>query len=321
VWLSEIMLQQTTVVVVKSYFEKFIRQWPTVTSLAAADREDIMRGWAGLGYYARARRMKDCADIIARDMGGSFPQSADELAKLPGIGPYTAAAIAAIAFDEAVPVVDGNVERVMARLYDINTPLPAAKPQIRMRMADLTPVGRPGDFAQAVMDLGSAVCTPSNPACGSCPWSPACLARANGTASVLPFKAPKKPRPQRHGAAFVVVRDDGAILLRQRPDNGLLGGMAEVPGTTWRPQHERLNHHEGRPVARDWVRVSPGVRHTFTHFHLELAVWRGRASGATAPPAGCWWAEAATIADEALPSVMRKVIEAALPGATRRQPK
>ncbi|MHA1553697.1 MAG: A/G-specific adenine glycosylase [Alphaproteobacteria bacterium] len=317
VWLSEIMLQQTTVAAVRPYFETFTRTWPRIADLAAADRDDIMRAWAGLGYYARARRMKACAEIVTDELGGRFPQEVSDLIALPGIGPYTAAAIAAIAFDQPVAVVDGNVERVLSRLYAIDTPLPRAKTIIRERQARLTPAVRPGDYAQAVMDLGATLCSPSRPACELCPWSPACCAHRAGQAEAFPVKPPKRKRPKRYGIAYVVTRADGAVLMRRRPDDGLLGGMVEVPGTLWR---DRAGGDAAgtRPTANRWQRIRPDVRHVFTHFELALTVWRGHARANAAAPDGSWWAARTTLADAGLPSVMRKAVEAALPGATRR---
>ncbi len=316
VWLSEVMLQQTTVAAVGRYYADFTRRWPDVDALAAAPVDEVMAAWAGLGYYARARHMKACAEIVARDHGGRFPTTAAELAELPGIGPYTAAAIAAIAFDEPVPVVDGNVERVLARVFGVETPLPKAKAEIRDLQATLTPRDRPGDYAQAVMDLGATICTPRRPACGRCPWRASCAARRAGDPERLPVKAPKRKRPTRYGAAFVISRDDGAVLLRRRPAHGLLGGMVEVPGTTW--GDTPLNGAPGgRPRARDWTRLKPPVRHVFTHFELELAVWTARMPNGASPPDGCWWQPREGLADAGLPSVMKKALEAGLPGATR----
>ena len=218
VWLSEIMLQQTTVATVKDYFEKFVSLWPTVGDLAAAAEEDVMKAWAGLGYYSRARNLKKCADTVAADHNGVFPDTEEELIKLPGIGPYTAAAIATIAFDRHAAVVDGNVERVLSRTARIETPLPGAKPEIKALMGNMTPDNRPGDFAQAVMDLGATICTPKKPACGLCPWRESCAVQSDPLAETLPRKAPKKEKPTRFGAAFVAVdAQTGAVLLRRRP--------------------------------------------------------------------------------------------------------
>jgi A/G-specific adenine glycosylase len=318
VWLSEVMLQQTTVAAVKAYFQDFTMRWPTVEDLARAPRDDVMKAWAGLGYYARARNLKACAERVANDLGGRFPTTAAGLKELPGIGDYTAAAIAAIAYDEPVPVVDSNVERVVARLFAIDSPLPATKPIIREYQAKLTPKERAGDFAQAMMDLGATICTPKRPACVLCPWSSACVARAGGNPEPYPVKADKTHRPVRFGAAFVAIREDGAILLRQRPDKGLLGGMTEVPGSDWTADFVPAKARDAAPLAAGW-RLLPGrVVHVFTHFRLELSVFRAEIPSAQDAPAGTWWSPAAAVAGEALPTVFRKVVETAVPGATKR---
>jgi A/G-specific adenine glycosylase len=313
IWLSEVMLQQTTVAAVKDYFEKFTRTWPTVGDLAAANEEDVMKAWAGLGYYSRARNLKKCAETVARDHNGRFPEDEETLLALPGIGPYTAAAIATIAFDRHAAVVDGNVERVLSRIFEIETPLPDAKPEIRARMAELTPAERPGDFAQAVMDLGATICTPKKPACALCPWREICAVQSSGLAETLPRKAPKKEKPTRYGAAFVAVDlATGAVLLRRRPPEGLLGGMTEVPGTVWTEDFEAGEALAGAPFASDWQRRPEVVKHTFTHFHLKLAVYRtDLAQTGEADLAGGWWSAPETLDSEALPTVMRKVLSAA----------
>ncbi|MEL6522068.1 MAG: A/G-specific adenine glycosylase, partial [Pseudomonadota bacterium] len=231
VWMSEVMLQQTTVAAVRSYFLTFTDRWPTVRDLAAAEDGDVMAAWAGLGYYARARNLLKCARVVAREHGGIFPDSREALLKLPGIGPYTASAIASIAFDEPATVVDGNVERVMARYYSVETSLPAAKPELTRLAEQLTPNARPGDYAQAVMDLGATICTPRSPACGICPWMDGCSARRAGNAAQLPRKAPKVAKPIRFGTAYLARRGDGAWLLERRPSKGLLGGMLGWPGS------------------------------------------------------------------------------------------
>lgn len=315
VWLSEVMLQQTTVTAVKPYFDRFLAAWPTVTALAEAPREDVMKAWAGLGYYARARNLKACAEVVARDLGGRFPETVEGLKALPGVGDYTAAAIAAIAFDIPAPVVDGNIERVIARLDAIETPLPAAKTEIRARQAELTPKRRAGDYAQAMMDLGAAICTPKRPACVLCPLASDCVARQQGRQEEFPGRAAKAERPTRFGAAFVAVRADGTVLLRQRPDNGLLGGMTEVPGTDWTTAY--APSPADAPFAANW-QAAGTVIHVFTHFRLELNVFCARVAAVKKAPSGCRWAPAASLSTEALPSVMRKAIEAALPGATKR---
>ena len=317
VWLSEIMLQQTTVAAVKPYFDDFLAHWPTVAALAAAPRDDVMKAWAGLGYYARARNLHACAEAVVARHGGRFPETAAELKTLPGIGEYTAAAIAAIAVDEPAPVVDGNIERVIARLFAVETPLPAGKRPIREIQARLTPATRAGDYAQAMMDLGAAICTPKKPACALCPISEPCAARFAGRQEDYPVKAAKIERPTRRGASFVAVRPDGAVLLRRRADTGLLGGMAEVPGAAWSTGPEP--GEEAAPFAARWTRVPGIVVHVFTHFRLELAVHRADVGMRQRAPAGMWWASPDALPGEALPSVMKKAIEAALPGATRKR--
>ncbi|MDP2579923.1 A/G-specific adenine glycosylase [Shimia thalassica] len=269
IWLSEIMLQQTTVAAVKDYFERFTKRWPTVRDLADAQDEDVMAEWAGLGYYARARNLLRCARVVANEKGGVFPDTVNALLELPGVGPYTAGAVSAIAFDKSSVVVDGNVERVMARLYDVHTPLPAAKPELTALAEALTPLERAGDYAQAVMDLGATICTPRNPACGICPWRPACQARFAGTAVDLPKKTPKKPKPIRFGVVYITRRVDGALLLERRPDKGLLGGMLGWPGSEW-VEKEAPKHQA--PIRAEWKTLNGEARHTFTHFHLRLTV-------------------------------------------------
>ena len=300
VWLSEVMLQQTTVAAVRDYFLRFTARWPTVTALAAAEDAEVMAEWAGLGYYARARNLLKCARAVASDHEGVFPDTEAGLRALPGIGPYTAAAVAAIAFDRPATVVDGNVERVMARLFAVETPLPAAKKPLTELAARLTPADRPGDHAQAVMDLGATICTPRNPACGLCPWRPACRAHALGMASGLPRKMPKPEKPVRRGIVYVAVREDGAVLLETRPAKGLLGGMLGWPGSDW-----SQDPSPAPPVAADWQTLSAEVRHTFTHFHLHLAVRVARVAGDATPDRGEFVA-AGDFRPASLPTVMRK---------------
>ncbi|MEW5728592.1 MAG: A/G-specific adenine glycosylase [Pseudomonadota bacterium] len=311
VWLSEVMLQQTTVQAVAPYYRAFLERWPTVADLAAAPVEDVMHAWAGLGYYARARNLHECAKVVAGWRGGRFPEDEESLRKLPGVGDYTAAAIAAIAFGRKATVVDGNVERVMARLFAVTAPLPGAKAALKKLAASLTPDARPGDYAQAVMDLGATVCTPRNPACGLCPWRPDCAAHAQGIAALLPAKAEKAAKPTRFGVAFWLVRKDGAVLLRRRPPQGLLGGMMEVPSCDWRPEAWTIEAAAAEaPLATDW-RPLPGlVRHTFTHFHLDLVVVAGKAG--PNPVARGIWCPLDRLGDQALPTVMRKVVRHAL---------
>ncbi|RIA56408.1 A/G-specific DNA-adenine glycosylase [Dichotomicrobium thermohalophilum] len=312
VWLSEMMLQQTTVKAVAPYYRAFLARWPRIEDMARAPVEDVLAAWAGLGYYARARNMHKTARIVADELGGRFPRTAGELVKLPGIGPYTAAAIAAIAFDEPATVVDGNVERVVARLFAVRERLPGAKPKLRSLAETLTPRHRPGDFAQAMMDLGATICTPRTPACSRCPLRADCQGLAEGVAATLPLRAPKAERPQRRGAAFVARRPDDHVLLRRRPEKGLLGGMMEPPTTEWRTETRSETALLGEaPVAADWRRVLAPVTHTFTHFHLMLDVYTADVPADTPAPDACRWVAAGDLPEEALPSVMRKVLAAA----------
>lgn len=313
VWLSEVMLQQTTVKAVIPYFETFVCRWPNVQALANAQDVSVMAAWAGLGYYSRARNLIACARRIADEHGGQFPQTASALAGLPGIGAYTSAAIAAIAFDEAVPVVDGNVERVVARLYAINTPMPAAKPIVREQLAPSVPRDRPGEFAEALMDLGATICTPKKPACSLCPMNPSCSAYQRAEPLAFPVRPPRKPKPTRYGTAFVAVRSDGAILVRRRPPKGLLGGMVEVPGSTWTDELQPLH----APVKARWREIDMPIEHEFTHFRLIVSVNAAELPQNAPAPTGCWWAERAGLSEIGLPSVMAKIVEAASPGATR----
>ena len=310
VWLSEIMLQQTQVQAVIPYFLRFLERWPTVAALAAADLDDVLAAWAGLGYYARARRLHACARTVVDQHGGRFPDDEAGLLALPGVGAYTAGAIAAIAFDRQAAAVDGNVERVMARAYAIKTPLPAAKGAIRARTLAMIPHDRPGDFAQALMDLGATVCTPRSPACGICPWRDGCEGRRAGIAADLPVPAPKKVRPQKYGLVFWIERGDGAVLLRRRPEEGLLGGMLELPSTPWREApwslEEALPH---APVAATFD-LLPGVaRHGFTHFLIDLAVAAARIPGDGPPPQpGDQWHQPEAFSGLALPTLTRRAI-------------
>lgn len=310
VWLSEIMLQQTTVAAVKDYFLKFMARWPTVEALAAAPLDDVLKAWAGLGYYARARNLHACARFVADRYGGRFPQTEAELRELPGIGPYTAGAIAAIAFDRKAAAVDGNVERVLARLYAIDTPLPRAKPIIRDHALKLVPEARPGDFAQAMMDLGATICTPRAANCLICPLSEPCLARQRGLTDVLPRKAARTPQPLRRGIAFWV-ENDGALLLRRRSEKGLLGGMMEIPSTPWagEPPCQPLDF---APVEAKWQRNAGRIEHVFTHFRLEIAIWLAKApfQRELLQQGDYRWVPMAALPGEALPSVMRKIVAA-----------
>ena len=307
VWLSEVMLQQTTVATVKEYFLRFTARWPTVADLAAAEDADVMGEWAGLGYYARARNLLNCARAVVSDHGGQFPADYDALLKLPGIGPYTAAAVSSIAFDLPHTVLDGNVERVMARLHDIRTPLPDAKPELMQEATALTPEVRPGDYAQAVMDLGATICTPRSPACGICPWRDPCVSRQRGTASDLPRKLPKKAKPVRHGVVFLGQREDGAWLLETRPEKGLLGGMLGWPGSEWRDISDPLPD-TAPPCEAEWRMLEAEVRHTFSRFHLVLQVRTARLPADVTPDRGSF-REPETFRPSDLPTVMRKAFD------------
>ena len=311
VWLSEIMLQQTTVVAVIPYYQKFVSRFPTVHALAAAPLDDVLAAWAGLGYYARARNLHACAQIVAA--AGGFPADIAALRALPGIGAYTAAAIAAIAFDIPAVPVDGNVERVAARVFAIDQPMPAAKPAIRAAAerlgADPHAQARPSDFAQALFDLGASVCSPTNPACGICPWVGACAARRLGIAADLPARSPKKPRPVRYGVHFWLTDNDRNVLLRRRPAKGLLGGMTELPGTEWRAKAwTRPEALAFAPLDADW-RPAGQVRHGFTHFELIIDLMAASVPAIQAPGLV---RPTATLDQEALPSVMRKCVRMAM---------
>ncbi len=308
VWLSEIMLQQTTVPAVKSYFEKFLILWPRVEDLAAAPVDDVMKAWAGLGYYSRARNLHACAQLVAGDHGGRFPDTEAGLVALPGIGPYTAAAIASIAFERRAVAVDGNVERVVSRLFAIATPMPKAKPLIKAAAERLWPQQRPGDFAQALMDLGSSLCSPRRPACSLCPFHGACAASQAGQAELYPVKAPKAERPSRAGAAFFLERTDGAVLVRTRPPKGLLGGMTEIPGSPWSADFDPAQALDHAPAPGKWARLPGVVEHVFTHFALRLTVFRAAARAGVNTPEGYRWALKDDLDGEALPSVMRKIV-------------
>lgn len=307
VWLSEIMLQQTTVAAVRDYFLRFVTRWPTVSDLAAAKDADVMGEWAGLGYYARARNLLKCARVVAIEHDGRFPESRDELLGLPGIGPYTASAIAAIAFDLPETVVDGNVERVMARLHAVEDPLPGSKRALARLAATHTPAFRPGDYAQAVMDLGATVCSPRRPACGICPCVHGCAARAAGLAEALPRKTPKTEKPVRLGVVWIGRRDDGAWLLETRPERGLLGGMLGWPGTDW--SGSPLGHP---PANAAWRDLGAEVRHTFTHFHLRLSVKVAELPADAVPNRGSFVLPRDFRASD-LPTVMRKAFALASP--------
>jgi A/G-specific adenine glycosylase len=325
VWLSEIMLQQTTVAAVAPYFRAFLARWPEVRALAAAPLEDVLAAWAGLGYYARARNLHACARAVAERHGGRFPETEAELRKLPGIGAYTGAAIAAIAFGQRASVVDGNVERVVARLFALETPLPRAKPELRALAASLLPPEPApdfpyGDFAQATMDLGATICLPRKPRCVLCPLRGACAAQAAGIAADLPRRTPKKTRPTRRGAAFWLIRDDGAVLLRRRAARCLLGGMMEVPGGPWvdwpgvETDPDPAQDLSAAPAAAAWKALPGQVSHTFTHFHLDLIVWAARLpeSPSKGPAKDGIWVPPEALSEIGLPSVMAKVARHAL---------
>jgi A/G-specific adenine glycosylase len=326
VWLSEIMLQQTGVKTVGPYFQKFLARWPDVMALGRASLDDVLRMWAGLGYYSRARNLHACAVVVSRDHGGAFPDSEEGLRSLPGIGPYTAAAIAAIAFDRRTMPVDGNIERVVSRLFAVEETLPQAKPEIQKLAATLlgdaragdekkTRAGdekksRAGDSAQALMDIGASICTPKKPACSLCPINEGCAARQRGDQETFPRKAPKKAGDLRRGAAFVVTRGS-ELLVRTRPEKGLLGGMTEVPGSEWRAgqaDEAALKQAPKLTGATRWRRRLGVVTHVFTHFPLELVVYTAEVAARTRAPKDMRWVPVATLDGEALPNVMRKAI-------------
>jgi A/G-specific adenine glycosylase len=314
VWLSEIMLQQTGVKTVGPYFEKFLARWPDVDALGAASLDDVLRMWAGLGYYSRARNLHACAAAVRRDHGGVFPDSEEGLRALPGIGPYTASAIAAIAFGRRTMPVDGNIERVVSRLFAVEEPLPQAKPLIQQLATTLLGTGetnsRAGDSAQALMDLGSSICTPKKPACALCPLNEDCLSRRRGDQETFPRKAVKKTGTLRRGAAFVVTRGQ-ELLVRSRPEKGLLGGMTEVPGSDWIVAQDDKAALRQAPMHKSiarWHRKVGVVTHVFTHFPLELVVYTASVPARARAPEGMRWVPIATLKDEALPNVMRKVI-------------
>jgi A/G-specific adenine glycosylase len=318
VWLSEIMLQQTTVKAVLPYYAKFLARWPTVAALAAASRDDVLAAWAGLGYYSRARNLHQCAQAVASQHGGHFPATEAALRELPGIGPYTASAIMAFAFGAHATPVDGNIERVIARLFAVTDPLPAAKPELNRLASALTPAARAGDFAQAMMDLGAGICSPRRPSCLMCPLEPDCAGHAQGIEASLPRRVAKADRPVRVGMAFLALREDSCVLLRRRPDAGLLGGMLEVPSTDWADTLPPIDQAlRAAPLRGDWWAVPGIVAHTFTHFRLEMLVYRTFAPPDVsltfwADPQRCQWVPRRDLHRVALPSVMRKLIAHAL---------
>lgn len=311
VWLSEIMLQQTRVETVLPYYAKFLARWPDIAALANARQEEVLSAWAGLGYYARARNLHACAKTVVGEFAGRFPEGEDELRRLPGIGAYTSAAISAIAFRRKATPVDGNIERVMSRLFAIEEKLPTAKKTLARLAAEMTPAHRAGDFAQALMDLGATICTPKRPACAICPWADACTARERGDQETFPRKTEKAEGALRKGAAFVVLREDDHILLRTRPDKGLLASMTEVPGSEWSAEYKEST--KAAPVAGlKWEKTAGVVRHVFTHFPLELTVYRTGVAKRMRAPKAMRFVALGALEDEALPSVMRKVIAHAL---------
>ncbi|MFN3584097.1 A/G-specific adenine glycosylase [Phenylobacterium sp.] len=304
VWLSEVMLQQTTVPHAAPYFLKFTARWPTVTDLASAADEDVMAAWAGLGYYARARNLLACARAVANEHGGVFPDTEEGLRSLPGLGPYTAAAVAAIAFDRAANVVDGNVERVMARLFAVEQPLPDAKPELKRLAAALVADDRPGDWAQALMDLGATVCRPKAPLCDRCPVSAHCAAQAAGAPETYPRKIAKAARPHRRGVAYILTRGEAVALVR-RPPKGLLGGMLALPTSDWRPEPwSDAEALAAAPAQAPWRSVGE-VEHVFTHFSLTLRLLRAEGDAE-----GVIWSPRRDL--DALPSVFLKAARAGL---------
>lgn len=304
VWLSEVMLQQTTVAAVGPYFAKFTDRWPTVQDLAAAQDADLMAAWAGLGYYARARNLLACARAVAHDHGGLFPDTEEGLRALPGVGAYTAAAVAAIAFGRRAVVVDANVERVVARLFAIATPLPAARPAIREACDHITPDARAGDFAQAMMDLGATICTARNPACGLCPIRDDCDAVLTADPAAYPVKPPRKARPHRTGHGWWIERD-GHVWLIRRPDKGLLGGMRALPSSDWSDAPEFTP-----PLPAHWTSIDAPVAHVFTHFSLALRVHHTHVGADVTPPgAGEWW-PVDRIGEAGLPTLFARAAQA-----------
>lgn len=309
VWLSEIMLQQTIVATVASYFTRFITTWPTIQDLANADLHDVLSAWAGLGYYARARNLHACAKMVAKDHGGRFPAEEAALLALPGIGPYTAAAISAIAFGLPASPVDGNIERVMSRRFGITQPLPGAKVAIKAAARSMTPAHRPGDFAQSLMDLGASLCSVRRPKCDACPLTENCVGRAQGIAETLPVKPAKALRPTRYGTAFLAIRRDGSVLLRRRPPKGLLGGMMEVPSTVW-DQTNNPAAPGDQPLRAHWQAKPGQVEHVFTHFRLLLSLYcaEGIPMDQALPDPSFQWVSQADLPNAALPTLMKKVL-------------
>ncbi len=313
VWLSEIMLQQTTVITVIPYFLSFIKRWPTVQALAQASLDDVLHAWQGLGYYTRARNLHLCARKIVEEYNNEFPTRSNELIKLPGIGPYTAKAIAAIAFNEQVLPIDGNIARILARLYAISRPLPEGTVLLQNAACAFTPLIRPGDFAQAMMDLGASLCTPRNPTCGECPFQLTCKAYAIGIQAELPVKSKKRIRPKKYAVAYILKREDGAILLRRRPESGLLGGMMEIPTSEWNTKKLKISDvPKNAPVTIDWRSSPINIKHSFTHFDLEIKIYSGSICMEKAHTLEGYWVFPHQMKNYALPTLFRKIIEPSL---------
>ena len=306
------MLQQTTVQAVGKYYVKFLKAWPTVKDLADAPQDDVLAAWAGLGYYARARNLHAAAKLVANELGGAFPDTAEGLRALPGVGTYTSGAIAAIAFDRREAAVDANAERVLARLFAVVEPMPAAKARLRALGHELVPQMRAGDFAQALMDLGSLICTPKRPNCARCPWSSDCKARKFGIQNTLPTKAPKSVRPLKRGAAFVARDRSGAVLLVKRPEKGLLGAMLQPPLGPWTGAFPSAKEASLQaPFRAKWQKLAGIVRHGFTHFELEVEVYLAEVASRPTEFQGKWVASD-NLMHQALPTVMKKIVQHAL---------
>ena len=305
VWLSEIMLQQTVVATVVPYFRKFVSMWPAVGDLANASLDDVLAAWAGLGYYARARNLHACAGVVARVHGGRFPADHAALLSLPGVGAYTAGAIAAIAFDQPLAAPDGNVERVVTRLYGIEIPLASARPRLRGLAQDMVPRDRPGDFAQAMMDLGATICVPGRPRCLACPLTTLCEAFASGAPERLPVRPIKAARPKRYGRVYWITDAAGRVLVRRRPPRGLLGGLLEFPSSDWLASPP--DRSTVPPFAADWKILPRTVRHVFTHFELELDVAAASSPGLELSGE---WVDIGSVERIGLPSLMVKVARA-----------
>lgn len=307
VFLSEVMLQQTTVAAVLPRYRRFLERWPTIAALAAAPLEDVLGEWAGLGYYARARNFHRAANVVAEAHGGILPDTEEELRRLPGVGPYTAAAVAAIAFGRRAVVVDGNVERVLARWFALETPFPDGKGEARRLAEAIWPAEEAGDFAQALMDLGAGPCAARGVACDLCPIAEGCAAKRSGAPEAYPRRKPKAEKPSRRGAVFALFDGRGRVLVERRPERGLLGGMDGLPGTPWSSAEDAGMREAFAPAAARW-RQAETVRHVFTHFALELEIYVATAAPNFDPPAGARWAEIDTLR---LPTVMAKALASA----------